>query len=112
MFRAWEEKLKEWLCKDFHILGECMMSGLFFDRPLERLNDISIEQFTGLHDENGKEIYEGDIDSLYGNIYYDGEVGSFGFFVDGIGFVPMMDIKRYLIIGNIHENPELLNAKP
>lgn len=93
--------------------------------------DCEIMQFTGLHDKNGKEIYEGDIANtiMSGLIRYEfkskvvfkngcfgiegledlvlinNAVGSFKSF-DGCKTTDLIEI-----IGNIHENPELLNSK-
>jgi len=76
--------------------------------------DIEVMQYTGLHDKNGKEIYEGDIvrhsrqASVVGEIkYYEGA------FVVGECLTDFAMIEfnapKYLeIIGNIYENPELL----
>lgn len=84
-----------------------------------------VMQFTGLTDKNGKEIYEGDIVHLVvgnrggsefvGDIYWNGDEarwtlrhpkgyhGHFGVTRDIIEV-----LEKWEIIGNIHENPELL----
>jgi uncharacterized phage protein (TIGR01671 family) len=95
---------------------------------LEMLNDVVLMQFTGLHDKNGKEIWEGDIvrrevcspdDMAYGAYGYAGivkwERGKFviecdedNSFYDHMG--DLFSWNELEVIGNIHENPELLNG--
>lgn len=81
-----------------------------------------VRQFTGIHDKNGKEIYEGDIlnvcnGSINGNGWFDKpysvefKCGKFDiplFMWDKDGQV-VMDCTHWCeVIGNIYENPELL----
>ncbi len=67
-FRAWHEGRKEWLhdssapCGGCSILGETIWAfGEWCRVPIEELNDVVVEQWTGLHDRDGQFIYEGDI---------------------------------------------------
>lgn len=85
---------------------------------------LIIEQFTGLKDKNGKEIYEGDI---LGGIWEGGFISwcekckQLQYHSAGIGCMACSgDVHWYEIaeddgklevIGNIHENPELLEEE-
>ena len=73
-------------------------------------------QFTGLHDKNGKEIYEGDImktDSgsrQYRRLPHD-DLASFCFrFSPEHASLSLDCAAAFEVIGNIYENPDLLSV--
>lgn len=87
--------------------------------PLDDQSIFLIEQYTGLKDKNGKEIYEGDIVLFEDHCSEEPEIGIGNIeFEEGIfcvnwpdsGFQPLNEVE-VKIIGNIHENPELLENK-
>ena len=82
----------------------------------------TVGQYTGLTDKNGKKIFEGDIlegdleDSLDPGAKWRSEIiwGKFGWNCKGNKIsLPMdeWDIREGEVIGNIHDNPELLEVK-
>ena len=132
-FRAWEKKEKKmYYPGDFppkeettaHLMDMDMEGmGLLFDGQPIACDECGsfayltpgryiLMQYTGLKDKNGKEIYEGDV---YFNSGWTGgckgivvewdEGGGFSCFCDGEYGEDPFEVE---VIGNIHENPELL----
>lgn len=92
-------------------------------------DDVELMQYTGLKDKNGKEIYEGDIIDIHqtvnGQNLFVVEITNTGLVIPRYaykqGFKYQYDIRELLevneydkeieIIGNIYENPELLEVE-
>lgn len=87
---------------------------LFKDEVAVVLSD-TVGQFTGLYDKNGTEIYEGDIILCKGKYIYSVEWKSDGFFMisklyGGVTSITSFGPNQLEIIGNIHDNPEMLST--
>jgi len=150
-FRAWDKEAKKMIRSPY----DCNFNIVILLPNLIQVHERSKEekfiegdylgerfilmQFTGLHDKNGKEIYEGDVVKYTRKhwhslghpqhekdlediclVYWDEERHSFGNDMrrkDGSvyssGYLSFQDDRAdkniVEILGNIHENPELLN---
>ena len=125
-FRAWDRFAKEMVFAktiDFGTNGaECIVDSDGINGDVG--GEWDLEQYTGLHDKNGKEIYEGEIVKLHvvilspddkvGFIEYRPEFGyciNFGKSIARQEYWAANDKHTIEVIGNIHENKELLDEK-
>ena len=121
-FRVWEERENAYDTWSY-ILDD---SGNLFRNAYGALiecdkKDYIIEQYTGLKDKNGKEIYEGDIVLDYYDrddvfiVEWDKDTASFILtdteHILNVSFDIFCPDKYLEIIGNIHENKEPLEGK-
>lgn len=115
-FRAWDKKDNKMFTLE-DVKGNL---GLYFNyttRTYEdegKLNDRFIQmQYTGLNDIHGQEVCEGDIAKYYSIIQVK-EVLAEVVFKKGcfvINEYYLGNKKRFEVMGNIYENPELLEVK-
>ena len=119
-FRAWDG---EDMIDDVAIgnVGGAPYDPLCTEDPNEPFSDwmaFAVMQYTGLKDRDGKEIYEGDIVRWQDEEYPDGVTRYVRDFYEAIEFhhgafqlLAHSPSEEFEVIGNIHENPELLEAK-
>ena len=111
-FRAWDNRYKR-MHKEFgEGTAEVAVKGVN-QTISDYIGDENwcIEQFTGLKDKNGKEIYEGDVVQNGKSRYMRTVVKFDETKKTGAGF-NLAQGRYHEVIGNIHESPELLNPKP
>lgn len=126
---------KEWVYGDLHLLSK--MEHIHTDPFTKKsINIETIGQYTGLKDKNGKEVYEGDIlrgdeypfncdgvDNYFAEIVWADNVCGFyritlknpNSTVRGISNgnwaqLDEDDIKSFEVIGNIYDNPKLVEG--
>lgn len=109
--RAWDKERKSWIHPE-----EFKINGL--GKPVWTLlgnDEVELMQFTNLLDRHGKEIYEGDIvRECTGAIYIQGLCGVSKILQEGATTKSSWLPENWWIevIGNIYENPELLDESP
>ncbi|MCF4964644.1 hypothetical protein H8S88_04725 [Streptococcus sp. GS001] len=106
----------------------CFESGLAVERDIYccDFDELELMQSTGLFDKNGKEIFEGDVIAIEvddtetpinARVFQNSKIGVLMFHVfEDNEDVPMVELLEdnsvaFEIIGNIYENPELLEVE-
>jgi uncharacterized phage protein (TIGR01671 family) len=114
-FRAWHKKLKS-LHKVWVVDFQNKKLQMWADTPEETgeqawdsFEDVELMQYTGLKDRNGKEIYEGDILKYHSNSRLSDPIE----FPKDYSWLKARTENSHWqteveVIGNIYENPELL----
>lgn len=128
-YRAWDKELQTMLDVSLIDFKKGVLVGEhweFGETNFMSFGEIVLMQSTGLKDKNGKEIFEGDIITNGQNVMCMKRHNTLGFYVEEKGEVEFIagcavledfeeDAKeiadRLEIIGNIYENPELLEVE-
>jgi uncharacterized phage protein (TIGR01671 family) len=132
-FRAWDKTNKKMLILQpirTMVSEDCFVLPVYEGLSHDGIENYELMQYTGLKDKNGKEIYEGDVVKTFwqhdgvechdyeltGEIVWNKEDACFSLdcsdqtirFITTYEREELIDIE---VIGNIYENPELLNTK-
>ena len=111
----------EWVYGDLHIRTPSPHIHSEIDYGKVNIDPHTVGQFTGLHDKNGKEIYEGDVITQYlvlpnyrnarrGQVLFD-KLWCFVLLSKGRLYHLFGDGLTQEVQGNIHDNPELLKTE-
>lgn len=117
-FRLWCKNKNDWESNDWAILPDGSLVEIKSNGVIPISNKTHrLMQYTGLKDKNGKEIYEGDIvrtkreSKIKGYVtMYQGCWCICHYYTYYKLFYSFADAEPIEVIGNIYENPELLES--
>lgn len=115
-FRAWQKKYSAMWYDGGHmdlslsIDGQLFTPDRYYSCDFEK--EFALMQYTGLKDKNGKEIYEGDIvPTPWGKSVITWSNDFAGFFAKRGGTHIALTEFQAEVIGNIYENPKLVEVE-
>ena len=123
-FRCWDTENKQMLkvqeldFEDTFYGGRLSIRADMYNDYFD-IEDMILMQYTGLKDKNGKEIYEGDIIKIYAEGLGGEAIGKIVYDEYDLAFVLRNEVEELSeclwyaeqqieVIGNIYDNPELL----
>ncbi len=126
-FRGWSEKLQIMYTSEMNEEAKNLWAIPKASGGIITMPDWILMQFTGLKDKNGKKIFEGDIlkgktykevivertsKEIIGQVKWGNHFGQECFYLSvdlPCGFRTYPNLLTCEVIGNVYENPELLN---
>lgn len=127
-FRAWDKVFKEMVQVNALVLDEQVVKVTYKNGNVakEDMKEYELMQSTGLFDKEGTEVFEGDIIAIEveeietpinAKIFQNNKIGMLMFHVfEDNEDVPMVELLEensvaFAVIGNVYENPELLEVE-
>lgn len=102
-FRGWDKNNKVWWSN--YATGNALVL------TQDKASGVVFQQYTGLKDKHGTEIYEGDVVRNDDGGTNTVDWLEAGFFVGGTSLYVLSEVLKQLeVIGNIYSNPELLET--
>jgi uncharacterized phage protein (TIGR01671 family) len=111
VFRGKRTDNGEWVCGDLthsvYKLRDTCVGKYGSEIGMHQVDPATVSQYTGLTDKNGKRIFEGDLLVLATSRPHEVKFADGSFYMDGTA-IAIHHARKFTIVGNRWDNPELL----